>query len=132
MTALRVLIVEDDAMIGLLLAEMLGDMGYEVCAVATTEEDAVAEAARCRPGLMIVDEQLLEGSGLSAVNRILRTRSVPCVFTSGTPMHPRRPCAATLQKPFLEADLVRAIQHAVGVAEAPSLLPSSTEHVVRS
>jgi CheY-like chemotaxis protein len=132
MTALSVLVVEDDAMIGLLLAEMLDEMGYDVCAVATTEEDAVAEEARCRPGLMIVDEQLLEGSGLSAVNRILRTRPIPCVFISGAPMHPKRPGATTLQKPFLEADLIRAIQHVVGAAEAPSLLPSATEHGVRS
>jgi CheY-like chemotaxis protein len=44
--ALNVLVVEDDAMIGILLAEMLGDMGYNVCAVAATEDDAVADAAR--------------------------------------------------------------------------------------
>jgi CheY-like chemotaxis protein len=131
MTALKVLIVEDDAIIGLLLAEMLGDMGYDVCAVATTEEDAVAEAARSRPGLMIVDEQLLEGSGLSAVDRILRTRAVPCVLTSGAPMHRKRPGTTTLQKPFLEADLVKAIQRVVGAAEAPSLLPFAAEHVVQ-
>jgi len=131
-TALKVLVVEDDAMIGLLLAEMLGDMGYDVCAVATTEEDAVAEAARFKPGLMIVDEQLLEGSGLSAVDRILRTRPVPCVFISGALIHPKRPGTTTLQKPFLEVDLVWAIQRVVGTTEAPSLLPSATEHVVRS
>ena len=70
MTALSVLVVEDDAMIGMLLAEMLEDMGYTVCAVVATEEDAVADAARCKPGLMIVDEQLREGSGVSAMERI--------------------------------------------------------------
>jgi two-component system, response regulator PdtaR len=132
MIALKVLVVEDDAMIGLLLAEMLGDMGYDVCAVATTEEDAVAEATRCKPGLMIVDEQLLEGSGLSAVNRILRTRSVPCVFTSGAPIYPKWPGATTLQKPFLEADLIRAIQHVIGAVEAPPPPWSAPEHVARS
>ena len=43
MIALRVLVVEDDAMIGLLLlAEMLEEMGYDVCAVTATEEDACA------------------------------------------------------------------------------------------
>ena len=129
MSALKVLVVEDDAMIGLLLAEMLGDMGYDVCAVATTEEDAVAEAARSTPGLMIVDEQLLEGSGLSAVDCILRTRAVPCVFTSGAPMQRKRPGVTTLRKPFLEADLIRAIQHVVGVVEAP-LPPSSVPELV--
>jgi CheY-like chemotaxis protein len=132
MTALKVLVVEDDAMIGMLLAEMLGEMGYDVCAVATTEDDAVADATRCRPGLMIVDEHLLEGSGLSAVNRILRTGPVPCVFISGAPVYPKRPGTTVLQKPFLEADLIRAIQHVVGTAEAPSLRPPAAGHIVRN
>ena len=41
MTALSILVVEDDAMIGMLLGEMLEEMGYDVCAIAATEEDAV-------------------------------------------------------------------------------------------
>jgi DNA-binding response OmpR family regulator len=131
MTALSVLVVEDDAMIGMLLAEMLGEMGYDVCAIAATEEDAVADAARCNPGLMIVDEQLLEGSGLSAVERIHRTRRVPCVFISGAPTYPRRPGATVLQKPFLEEDLVRAIQYVVRTADAPLALSPAPGHVVR-
>jgi DNA-binding response OmpR family regulator len=113
MKALSVLVVEDDAMIGILLAEMLGEMGYEVCAIAATEEDAVAQAIRCKPGLMIVDEQLLEGNGVSAVNRIYRVQPIPCVFVSGAPVHPQRSGAIVLQKPFLEEDLVRAIRYVV-------------------
>jgi two-component system, response regulator PdtaR len=131
MAALSVLVVEDDAMIGLLLAEMLSEMGYDVCAIAATEEDAVAQALRHKPGLMIVDEQLLEGTGLSAAKRILRVRSIPCVFISGAPLHQKRPGATVLQKPFLEEDLVRAIQYVVGNADAPSPLPPAPGHVVR-
>lgn len=119
-------------MIGMLLAEMLSEMGYDVCAIAATEEGAVAEAARCKPGLMIVDEQLLEGSGLSAVERIQRTRPVPCVFISGAPIYPKRPGATVLQKPFLEEDLVRAIQYVVRSADAPLPLSSAPGHVVRA
>ena len=132
MTVISVLVVEDDAMIGMLLAEMLGEMGYDVCAIAATEEDAVAEATRCKPGLMIVDEQLLEGTGLSAVDRIHRSGHVPCVFISGAPVHPKRPGAMVLQKPFLEEDLVRAIQYVVGNAHQPVRLAPAPGHVVRS
>jgi len=132
MTTLSVLVVEDDAMIGMLLAEMLEEMGYDVCAIAATEEAAVADATRCQPGLMIVDEQLLEGSGLSAVTRILETRPVPCVFMSGAPMYPKRPGATVLQKPFLEEDLVRAIQYVVGHAGQPIVPAAAPGHVVRS
>jgi|ERR1700677_4478520 DNA-binding response OmpR family regulator len=119
MAAMRVLIVEDDAMIGILLAEMLGELGYNICAVVATEDDAVADAARHSPGLMIVDENLREGSGRSAVDRILRTRAVPCVFISGSLEHRPRAGEMSLRKPFTEADLVRAIVHVIGEAGVP-------------
>ena len=102
MVAPNVLTIEDDALIGMLLTEMLQEMGHVVCANAVTEEDAVADAARCKPNLMIVDEQLLEGSGMSATERIFRTGSVACVFMSGA--HLRRPGATVPQKPFAEAN----------------------------
>jgi CheY-like chemotaxis protein len=131
MTGLSVLVAEDDAIIGLLLAEMLGEMGYDVCAVAATEEAAVADAARCKPGLMIVDQQLREGTGVSAVERILRNGPVPCVFISCAPVHLARPGANMLQKPFLEADLVRAILYVVGSGVVPQLVAADAGHEVR-
>jgi len=119
MPALSVLIVEDDAIIGIVLTEMLEDMGYDVCAVSATEDGAVADAARYRPGLMIVDEHLREGSGVSAVDRILRDGPMPCVFISGAFEHRARAGTMSLQKPFAEADLVRAILCVVDCADMP-------------
>ena len=113
-------------MIAMPLAELLGDMGYRVCAIAATEEDAVAMATRCKPVLMIVDERLREGTGASAVARILLTGPVPCVFISGAPMRLNRRGATVLQKPFLEQDLVRAIRNVVGDSHtAPAIIPGS-------
>jgi two-component system, response regulator PdtaR len=129
-TALTVLVVEDDAIIGMLLAEMLQEMGYEVCAVAATEDDAVAYAEQFKPGLMIVDEHLGAGSGLSAVKRILRNGPVPCVFISGAPLPLEMSGTNVLQKPFVEEDLVRAIQQVVSVANAPVPHQSSPPHVI--
>jgi two-component system, response regulator PdtaR len=130
MTALSVLVVEDDAMIGLLLADMLEEMGYHVCGIAATEEDAVASAARCRPGLMIVDQELREGTGVSAVKRILLNGSIPCIFMSGAPDHLAGRSPSVLQKPFVEADLARAIRHLVGSTDAPPPLPAAPGHIV--
>src|SRR5436853_3517200 len=53
MKALRVLVVEDDALIAMLLTEMLAGMGHDVCATAATEADAVSAATRYDPDLMI-------------------------------------------------------------------------------
>jgi CheY-like chemotaxis protein len=118
LTALRVLVVEDDAMIGMLLAEMLEEMGHDVCAVAVTQADAVTAAARCKPDLMIVDARLGAGSGVLAVEDIIRTGPVPHVFVTGdiSKVKALRPGAVTLQKPFLESELARAIQRALASA----------------
>ena len=120
MKALRILVVEDNALIGMLLAEMLQEMGHEVCAIEATEAEAVAAADRCRPDLMIVDARLGDGSGVSAVERIRRGGSVPHLFISGDiwKVTALRPDAVVVQKPFREADLARAIQRALDAASA--------------
>lgn len=121
MKALRVLVVEDEILIGMLLADTLGAMGYEVCAIEATETGAVAAAARCNPDLMIVDARLRDGSGVSAVEEILRTGWVPHVFISGetSTILALRPGAIMIQKPFRDIDLNRAIRRALDAA-APS------------
>ncbi len=112
----RVLIVEDEGVIAMALAEMLVEMGYEICATAANEADAVDAATRCRPDLMIVDAQLGEGSGISAVARINGAVSIPHVFITGnmTKVRAERPDAVVLEKPFHEAELARAIRRATG------------------
>jgi len=117
MKALRVLVVEDDALIGQLLAETLAGMGHDVRAIASTEAAAVAAAVRCRPHLMIVDARLSDGSGVSAVEAILRAGPVPHVFVTGDPSNVQalRPDAVVVEKPFCEADLALAIERALGV-----------------
>ena len=116
--AIRVLVVEDDAIIGTLLAEMLAGMGHNVCAIEATEADAVSAAARCKPDLMIVDVRLGEGSGVSAIETIYRTGPVPHVFVSGDVAQVRtlRPSSIFMQKPYREADLARVIQQALDAA----------------
>ncbi len=123
MTALRVLVVEDDAMIGMLMAEMLEEMGYDVCAIEATEADAVASARRCEPDLMIVDARLGDGSGIAAVEEILRRGFVPHLYVSGDISHVKalKPDAAMIQKPFREPGLALAIQNALGSWRRPCL-----------
>jgi CheY-like chemotaxis protein len=113
--ALRVLVVEDDALVGMLYSEFLAEMGHSVCAIAATEAEAVAEAGQCNPDLMIVDALLNEGSGVAAVDEILRTKFVPHVFVSGNAASVRalRPDAIVLQKPFRDPELSNAIQRAL-------------------
>lgn len=117
---LRIMIIEDEAVIGALLAEVLEGMGHMVCAIEATEADAVAAALRCRPDMMIVDMQLGDGSGVAAVEEIRRTVLVPHVFVSAdiSRVQTLRLGSVFIRKPFREVDLVRAIQRALVAAEA--------------
>jgi CheY-like chemotaxis protein len=115
MQALRILVVEDDAMVAMFLSMTLDQMGHDVCAVEATEAGAVKAAASLRPDLLIVDVGLNSGDGVSAVARILRAGPMPHIFASGDAEHvrARMPDAVVIQKPFHEADLVRAIECAM-------------------
>ena len=116
MPALRILLVEDEAIVAMLFADLLVAMGHEVCAIEATEASAVSAAVRCRPDLMIVDVHLMDGNGASAVAAILRAGFVPHMFVSGDPLRaqPLALGSVVLQKPFRESDLARAIESALG------------------
>lgn len=118
MKALRVLLVEDDTLLGTLLADMLRDVGHDVCAIAVTEAAAVSAAAQYHPDLMIVDVGLGEGSGVAAVDEILHFGFVPHLFMTGnvTRLRALRQHAVVLEKPFREAALLLAMQCAMDVA----------------
>jgi two-component system, response regulator PdtaR len=116
MIPLRVMVVEDEALMGALFGEVLEGMGYTVCAIETTEDDAVAAATRCKPDLLLVDVQLAVGSGLTTVAKILSTGFIPHVFYSGdiSGVQAARPGAIAIQKPFRVPELARAIALALG------------------
>jgi DNA-binding NtrC family response regulator len=118
MKALRVLVVDDNAIIGMLLAEMLAEMGYDVCGVERTEAGGVAAAARCRPDLMIVDARLGDGSGVAAMRAILRIGPMPHLFISGAAVEAASPDAIVLQKPFHEHQLAAALERVLAAVEA--------------
>ena len=111
MKALRILVVEDDTMIGGLLVETLEGLGHAVCALENNVTNAVAAASRCRPDLMIVDVGLGEASGIEAVKEILQGGFVPHVFVTGDTVRgmPFGPETILIQKPFRVPDLELAI-----------------------
>jgi two-component system, response regulator PdtaR len=119
MKALQILVVEDDSLIAMLLVDTLAEMGHGVCGVETTEAGAVAAALRCRPDLIIVDAQLRQGNGVSAIDEILSTRFVAHLFVSGDikAILSKRPGVVAIEKPFREAELDRAIQLALDAAD---------------
>jgi DNA-directed RNA polymerase specialized sigma24 family protein/CheY-like chemotaxis protein len=108
-----VLIIEDEPLIALDLQAVVEDLGHRVVDVARTHKEAVAAIARFKPGLILADIQLADGSsGLEAVNEILGTLEVPVIFITAYPerfLTGSRPEPAFLiTKPFL-TDTVKAV-----------------------
>jgi CheY-like chemotaxis protein len=84
--ATSVLVIEDEPVIALDIETMVQELGHDVIGVARTEREAVAEVRRRRPGLVLADIQLADGSsGLDAVNTILKEIEVPVIFVTAYP-----------------------------------------------
>lgn len=114
MRRLRILLIEDDAIISKVLAELLAEIGHEVCGTAGTELEAIAAAAKHAPDLMIVDANLQGGSGVSAMNAILRLTAMPHIFMTGGSRLSIPADVTMLHKPFGMAALKAALDKVAG------------------
>ncbi|MBX9575289.1 MAG: response regulator [Caulobacteraceae bacterium] len=123
MTALndrRVLVVEDESLVAMLLETMLEDMGCTPVGPASTVDEGLKLASEERLDAALLDVNVA-GTPVFAVAEALETRGIPLVFSTGygeggLPENWRgRP---TVQKPFTEAVIRDALMKAMGVANA--------------
>ncbi len=75
--ATRILVAEDEAIIRLDLAEMLGEAGYEVVGQASNGEQAVEMARELEPDLVIMDVKMPVMDASARPRRSARPRSAP-------------------------------------------------------
>jgi DNA-binding NtrC family response regulator len=110
----KLLVVEDDEMIRLLLADMLGEIGYTVAAEAASVEEALEATTKNSFDLAILDTDL-KGQSVSPVADALVARDIRFVFVTGCGDHGLlayrdRP---TLNKPFQIDALKRCCKSAL-------------------
>ena len=108
-----VLIIEDEPFIALDLQSLVEDLGHRVVDIARTHAEAIAAIEDFKPGLILADIQLADGSsGLEAVHEILLSHAVPIIFITAYPerfLTGQRPEPAFLiPKPF-SAETVKAV-----------------------
>lgn len=114
---LRIVVVEDEALIALELEATLEQLGYQVCATAMDADQAVAAADRHRPDLVLMDIRLAHGSnGIDAAIAIRRRFDIPSLFLSANLDDAARTAAAPAQplgflsKPFNAVSLHSTLQ----------------------
>src|SRR5919107_3429438 len=81
--ALRIMIVEDEALVALEIGGMLAMAGHEAVGQADDLPSAVAAAEAEKPDLALVDIQLAQGTSGLDVAAALRERGVPVLFATG-------------------------------------------------
>jgi DNA-binding response OmpR family regulator len=115
-TGHRILLVEDEAMIAMLVEDMLEELGHERVTVASRLEEAVAAASNEGFDLAILDLNL--GGVLTyPVADVLAERSVPFIFATGYGSGGLKGAYSgwpTLQKPFNTEALGQVIRQALG------------------
>jgi two-component sensor histidine kinase len=123
----KVLIAEDELLIGDMIADILAESGYDVCGVAGSVAEAIEVGERLHPDLAIIDLRLADGGIGSEVGTRLRRHSrLGVLYTTGngdttglTADHGE----ACLAKPFALADLVRAVKIVERIVGAAALPP---------
>jgi CheY-like chemotaxis protein len=106
---------EDEAMIAMLIGEMLEDLGHNLAAAATRLEEALA-LARSEALDLAIPDLSLGGTLTYPVADVLRDRSVPFIFATGYGSDGLKEAYSelpTLQKPFNQEALGYAITAAL-------------------
>lgn len=116
--ATEILIIEDEPIIALDIETMVEELGHSVTGVARTQREAIALVGKKRPGLVLADIQLADGSsGLDAVNEILTSIDVPVIFITAYPERlltgDRPEPAFLITKPFQPEAVKAAISQAL-------------------
>lgn len=111
--ATDVVIIEDEPIIALDLTRLVRELGHRVIGTASTRSEAAELAQLGKPGLVLADVRLADGSsGMDAASDVLDGIEAPVIFITAFPEHllsgDRPEPAFLITKPFRE-DAVRAL-----------------------
>jgi len=115
----RVLIVEDEMMVAMLVEDMVRDLGHQVVGPAMTLNAALTLATEAAVDYAILDMNLGHGVLSTPVAEALAARGIPFMFATGygsKVVIDGFGEAPVLNKPFMAADLARVLGGLLGQA----------------
>jgi CheY-like chemotaxis protein len=113
---LRVLLVEDEMMVALLLETVLNDLGHQVVGPVARLERGLEVVEREAIDLAVLDVNI-DGREVYPIAAALEARGIPFIFTTGygsDGLHPAYCDRPVLQKPYRSDDLKAAIGRVSG------------------
>jgi CheY-like chemotaxis protein len=111
----RILIVEDEALVAMLIEDIVLDLGHEVAAIAGRLEDGLEKARALDLGCAVLDLNL-NGERTYPIAAALRARGVPFLFVTGygaAGLEPGWEDEIVLQKPFQPYELAQSLARAL-------------------
>ena len=130
---MRILIVEDEALIAMVLADSLEDGGHEVVGPAATMAEALALCEAAPPELAVLDVNLGDGSnGVDVARTLLERWGVLSIFASAQMMEARRArdiALGHIRKPYGAETVLRSVEVAREVMRGgkPVTVPAGFE-----
>lgn len=113
----RVLIVEDDMIISLVIENMVKELGHEVVGKATSGEEAIRLAKEHNPDLLLMDIRLKgEMDGIEAVTIIKENMDTAVIYLTGNSDRVNYDRAREtdfvdlITKPFTISDLTKSLE----------------------
>jgi len=117
----KILIVEDEMIIGANISLQLSDLGYEVTGIVPRGEEALIHMEQNKPDIVLLDIQLKgELDGIETARRMQLTNHIPIIYlTANTDENHFNRAKETnpyafISKPFKKLDLQHAIELTVG------------------
>ena len=125
----RVMIIEDEMLIATDLKYLVTSLGHTVTGIARTRAEAVKLAEQDRPGLVLSDIHLADGSsGLDAVHDLSQSIDVPVIFITAYPERlltgRRGEPAFLITKPYEEETVKAVIGQVLFFNEAEQTVPA--------
>ena len=130
---MRVLIVEDEAPMAMMLTDSLQGGGHEVMGPASTMAEALALCAALRPDLALLDIRLRDGgSGVDVARALLQRWGVPSIFAGAEMLDARRArdvALGCIRKPYEAETVLRSVEAAreVMAGGKPAAAPGGFE-----
>ena len=125
MRELRVLIVEDEALVAAELEWLVVDCGHQAVGSAAAGDEAQSLSADLRPDLALVDVNLLDGATGVDAARTMIARGVNVIFMTANPKQVPADfpgALGILAKPYTPAAVMQALAYAVGCLASEAAL----------
>lgn len=111
----RILIVEDEALVAMLIEDIVLDLGHDIAGVAGRLDDGLAKAQAFDISCAVLDLNL-NGERTYPIADVLRRRGVPFLFVTGygaAGLEPGWEDAIVVQKPFQPYELAQGLSRAL-------------------